>query len=104
MGLEGNLRLLYETIDIETSENIKIEYGIDDRLKGAINWLSQTYNTNQGFNPPNDEDRLKQMANAIAHYGLDYDNDALIHYCINNGILETPARKMAHYFEKAKRR
>lgn len=75
MGLEGNHRLLYETIDIETSENIKIEYGIDDRLKGAINWLSQTYNPNQGFNPPNDEDRLKQMAHAFCR--LYYQNSEL---------------------------
>ena len=66
MGLEGNLRLLYETIDIET---------IDDRLKGAINWLSQTYNPNQGFNPPNDEDRLKQMAHAFCR--LYYQNSEL---------------------------
>lgn len=44
------------------------------------------------------------MANAIAHYGIDYDYDALINYCINNGILELSARKMASYFEKAKSR
>lgn len=44
------------------------------------------------------------MANAIAHYGLNYEYDALIYYCIKNGILETPTRKKAIYFEKAKSR
>ena len=95
---------IHEAIDIETNESLKIDKEIDNRLKGAIKWLQSTSFPEAGFVHPNDEDRLKQMANAIAHYGLDYDNDALIHYCINNGILETPARKMAHYFEKAKRR
>lgn len=95
---------IHEAIDIETNKSIKMDFNIDNHLKGAINWLKQTSYPNAGFVHPNDELRLKQMANAIAHYSIDFESDALIHFCINNGILETSAIKIANYFEKAKQR
>ncbi len=95
---------IHEAIDIETNESIKIEFEIDDRIKGAIKWLADTSFPNEGFVHPNDENRLKKMANAIAHYGIGYDYDALIHHCINNGILESSAIKIATYFNRAQQR
>lgn len=95
---------IHEAIDIDTNESVVIEKEIDDRLKGAINWLYVTSYPNQGFVHPCDEDRLKQMANALAHYSVDFDGDALIHYCIHNGIVESSAIKIAEYFRRAQQR
>ena len=59
---------------------------------------------NEGYHHPNDEDRLKSMANAINYYNIPFEHDALIHYCINHGLLFEAAQKTVEYFEKASNR
>ena len=53
------------------------------------------------MNHPNDSDRLKSVANEIKRKKIKFSTDAIIYYCIKNGILETSARKIAEHFKKA---
>ena len=75
---------------------------VDDRVAHAIEWLKATSNPNQGFTHPLDLKRLKQMANALSHYGVKLSYDGIMHYCINHGIWDNEGAKMiADYFSKA---
>ena len=65
--------------------------------------ISTSY-PNAGYHHPLDEGRLKSMANAIKHYHIPFEHDALLHYCINNGLLNEAAEKTVDYFEKAQKR
>lgn len=104
--LEENMSFLriHEAINFETGHQLSMEYIMDRRLIGAIEWLKDTSNPNQGYHHPYDEDRLKSMANAIRHYNIPFEHDALIHYCIHHGMLYDSALKTVEYFEKAKHR
>lgn len=92
---------IHKAIDLETGEQILPNYEIDERIKGAIEWLKATSYPNEGYHHPLDENRLKNMANAIKHYNIPFEHDALMHYCINNGMLNEAAAKTVEYFEKA---
>lgn len=95
---------IFEAKNFETNEQITFEYEIDTRIKGAIEWLKATSYPNEGYHHPNDENRLKDMANAIKNYHIPFEHDALIHYCIHNGLLYDSACKTVEYFEKAQNR
>ena len=41
------------------------------------------------------------MANALAHYNVSMNNNALVYYCIHHGILIDCARKIADAFMAA---
>lgn len=53
---------------------------------------------------PLDENRLKNMANALAHYHVTFDHEALMSYCLENELIESAAIKTIEYFEKAQSR
>lgn len=81
-----------------------MEYKIDSRIIGAIEWLKAISNPNEGYHHPLDENRLKCMANAIEYYNIPFEHDSLLHYCINNGLTNDAALKTIEYFEKAQHR
>lgn len=95
---------IHEAVDFLTGEQISMKYEIDERIKGAIEWLKATSSPNDGYHHPYDENRLKSMANAIKHYKIPFEHDALVHCCINNGLLYDAATKTVEYFEKAQKR
>lgn len=104
--MDENLQFLhiYEAENLETGEILSMNYEIDARIKGAIEWLKSTSYPNEGYHHPNDENRLKSMANAIRHYNIPFEHDSLIHYCIHNGLTFNAAKKTVEYFEKAAKR
>ena len=104
--LEKNAQLLriYNAIDIETSEPCKFSGNLDTKVQHAIDWLYDTSNPNESFSHPYDEDRLKQMANALAHYKVPLEYEAVVSYCIKRNIIATSSFQIAEYFSKAKHR
>lgn len=93
---------LHEGIDIESGIAIKADFFLDSRVCHAIEWLKSTSFPNSGFVNDNDHRRLKQMSNALSHFGVKLDHDAVLHYCINNGIWDNDgANKIADYFTRA---
>lgn len=99
-----NFLKIHKAIDFETNRRIAMDYEIDPRIKGAIEWLKATSNPNEGYHHPLDENRLKCMANAINHYTIPFEHDSLLHYCIYNGLTNDAALKTIEYFEKAQHR
>ena len=101
--LDENLSWLYlhEAEDIETGNKLIKDFELDSRIINAIEWLKDTSFPNEGMNHPNDSDRLKSVANEIKRKKIKFSTDAIIYYCIKNGILETSARKIAEHFKKA---
>lgn len=95
---------VHEAINFETGERIEMQYEIDSRIKGAIEWLKATSYPNEGYHHPLDENRLKSMANAIKQLKIPFEHDSLLHYCINNGLTNDAALKTIEYFEKAQQR
>ena len=95
---------VYEAVDFENGEKIVMQYEIDSRIKGAIEWLKATSYPNEGYNHPFDENRLKSMANAIKQLKIPFEHDSLLHYCISNGLTNDAALKTIEYFEKAQQR
>ena len=104
--LEENTQLLriYGAIDIETCEPCKSSMDLDSRVQHAIEWLYNTSYPNEGFPHPYDEDRLKQMANALAHYKVPFEYEAVVIYCIKRNIIATSSFQIAEFFSKAKHR
>lgn len=93
---------LHEGINLETGIAIKADYDLDPRVGHAIEWLKCTSFPNSGFVNANDHKRLKQMSNALSYFGVKLDHDAVLYYCINNGIWDKDgANKIADYFTKA---
>lgn len=93
---------IHNAIDMETNKQFSNIPKIDSRLKGAINWLIYTSNPNEGYNHPNDIERLKNMANAIAYYKILFSHNELVNYCLNHGMNNEAALKTVEYFEKAR--
>lgn len=93
-----------QAVDLETGYPITVNYQVDDRIKGAIEWLKNTSYPNEGYHHPLDENRLKSMANAIKHFNIPFEHDALVNYCINNGLLYDAALQTVEYFERAQRK
>ena len=104
--LEENAQLLriYNAIDIDTNEPIQSSCNLDERVKNAIEWIKDTSYPNERFLHPYDEDRLRQMANALAHYKVPFEYEAVVSYCIGHNIIATSAFQIAEYFSKAKHR
>ena len=104
--LEENLSWLkiHEAEDIETGETLQFELTLDQRIIDAIEWLKETSYPNEGMVHHSDSDRLKSVANEIKRKNIPFNADAVIHYCINNGIFEAPARKIADVFLQARAR
>lgn len=94
---------IHDAVDLETGIKLTIDTDIDPRIKGAIEWLKATSYPNEGYHHALDENRLKSMANAIKHYKIPFEHDALVHYCINNGMINDAAAKTVGYFEKAQK-
>lgn len=95
---------VHDAVNLETGNPITPMQDVDDRVKGAVRWLKATSYPNEGYHHPNDEDRLKQMSNALAYYDVPLDFNSVHHYCINNGLIDFAARKTAEYFVKAQTR
>ena len=95
---------IHGAVDMETGAQATINEDVDYRVKGAIEWLKATSYPNEGYHHPLDENRLKSIANAIKHYKIPFEHDALVHYCINNGLTNEAATKTVEYFEKAQSR
>ena len=92
---------VHSAVDVATNKPIEANYAVDEKIKNAIGWLKATSYPNEGFSHPLDLNRLKSMSNAIAQYGLAPDYDAILYYCLNNGIWPKGGRKIAEYFVKA---
>lgn len=95
---------LHEAINIETNELITTNYNIDQRVVNAINWLKATSYPNEGYHHPNDEKRLHEMANALAHYNVPLDYDSVVYCGMHNGLLPSASRQTANAFVKAQQR
>lgn len=95
---------VHEAIDLETNEVFGTMLDVDARIKGAVRWLLATSYPNEGYHHPLDEDRLKQMSNALAHYKVPLDYDSVHHYCLFNGMIDSAACKTAEFFVKAQNR
>lgn len=95
---------IHEAIDLETGEISHGEYQLDDRVKHAIEWLKSTSFPNECFNHPNDKERLKKMSNALSHYNVPLSYDAVVYYCLNNGIINEASHIIADHFLKAQQR
>lgn len=104
--LDENYQFLriHDAVDMETGARVTVNTDVDPRIKGAIGWLKATSYPNECYIHPFDEDNLKSMANAIKHYKIPFEHDALFHFCINNGLLNKAAAKTVEYFEKAQKR
>ena len=94
---------VHEAIDIETGDSVSMNYKLDDRVRNAIEWLKVTSYPNSCFHHPNDITRLKQMSNALSHYKVPLSYDAIVNYCINDGIIYDAAKMIAEHFTKAQR-
>lgn len=104
--MAGNEQFLqiHQGIDLDSGEQIVMDYEIDPRIKGAIEWLKHTSFPNEGYHHPLDEKRLKSMANAINLFNIPFEHNSLINYCMHNGLLYEAAAKTVEYFEKAQNR
>lgn len=104
--LEENSSFLsvHEAIDLRTGESLNVIKDIDYRVKGAVRWLMETSYPNRGYNHPSDNNRLREMSNALAYYNVPLDFDSVHHYCINNGMLDSSAIITAEHFIKAQER
>ena len=104
--LEENAQLIriFNAINIDTNEPIQSSYDLDERVQHAIEWLKNTSYPNEGFSHSYDEDNLKKMANALAHYKVPFEYEAVVSYCIRHNIIATSAFLIAEYFSKAKHR
>ena len=92
---------VHSAIDVATNKPIEANFSVDEKIQNAIGWLKATSYPNEGFIHPLDLNRLKCMSNAIAQSKLVADYDAILHYCLNNGIWHKGGRKIAEYFVKA---
>ena len=95
---------IHRAVDMETGKALHVDYQMDERVKRAIEWLKSTSYPNDLFHHPFDEERLKKMSNALSHYKIPFSHDALVNYCINNGIVNDAAQMIAEYFTKAQKR
>lgn len=95
---------VHEAENIETGISLTMDTVLDPKVIDAIEWLKSTSFPNEGMNHPNDSDRLKSVSNELRRNNISFDKDSVIHYCINNGILETYARKIADAFARAQTR
>ena len=104
--LDENISFLevHEAVDIETGKALKVNYELDDRVKHAVEWLKATSYPNEHFHHPNDEERLKQMSNALSYYDVPLTYDAVMNYCIYHGIINEAANMIAEHFTKAQQR
>ena len=95
---------VHEAVDLETGKAMEVDYELDDRVKHGIEWLKATSFPNSYFHHPNDEERLKQMSNALSHYKVPLTYDAVVNYCLNHGIINDAAHMIAEHFTKAQLR
>ena len=90
--------------DMETGEPIEEEDDIDNRVVNAINWLKALAYPNDGYNHPNDIDKLHDMANALSHYHVPLDMFSVECCARNLGLLPSSAHKTAEVFVEAQKR
>ncbi len=105
-NMEENERFLqvFQAINLETNKQISINYQVDERIKMFIGWLKDTSNPNTGYIHPYDNNRLKSVANVIKQFRIPFEHDAIINYCINNGLTFIAAKITVECFEKAQKR
>lgn len=87
---------------ITTNVVLKPESEINPILIKAIDWLNDTSYPNQGFSHPLDNNRLKSVANALNEMKISIEEESIIAYCHEIGILYNSAYKIIEYFQKAK--
>lgn len=73
---------VHKAVDIETGMALEVNCELDDRVKHAIEWLKSTSYPNECFLHPNDEERLKQMSNALSYYDVPLTYDVVVNYGI----------------------
>lgn len=88
--------------EITSQEVLNPEYPINSTVLKAIDWLKATSFPNEGFHHPLDEDRLKSVSNALHEMNIPIEDESIIKYCHENGILYKAAYKMIDFFQKAK--
>ncbi len=92
----------HTAIEIASQEVLNPEYPINSTVQKAIDWLKDTSFPNEGFHHPLDEDRLKSVSNALREMNIPIEDESIIKYCHENGILYNAAYKMIEFFQKAK--
>lgn len=88
--------------EIASQEVLEPEFPIESTVQKAIDWLKSTSYPNEGFHHPLDEDRLKSVSNALHEMSIPIEDESIIKYCHENGILYKAAYKMIEFFQKAK--
>ena len=89
---------IHECIDVDTMQSFPQPEKVDDKIINAIIWLKATSYPNEGFHHPNDSNRLKQVAKMLRLKKIPMQYDAIVHTCLQNGIIATSARLIADYF------
>ncbi len=92
---------VHKAIDMTTGVAIHVDYDLDKRVTNAIKWLKTTSSSDFNFSHHDDKERLKQMSNALSHYGVSLTYDAVVSCCINHGIPYVAALMIAEYFTNA---
>lgn len=90
--------------NMETGEPIAGNDEIDERVVNAINWLKAVAYPNDGYNHPNDIDKLHDMANALSHYHVPLDMFSVERCARNLGLFPSSAYKTAEAFVDAQHR
>ncbi len=94
----------HNAIDILTGKASESDVQIDPWVKGAIDWLEVTSYPNKGFHHPNDADRLKVAANALAKLKAQINREAIVTYCLSINLNMEAADKMYEHFNRAQAR
>ena len=104
--LEENLDFLKvrDAKNMETGEPIAANDEIDERVVNAINWLKAVAYPNDGYNHPNDIDKLHDMANALSHYHVPLDMVSVERCSRKLGLFPSSAHKTAEAFVEAQNR
>ena len=90
--------------NMETGEPIAANDEIDERVVNAINWLKAVAYPNNGYNHPNDIDKLHDMANALSCYHVPLDMFSVERCARKLGLFPFSAYKTAEAFVEAQNR
>lgn len=89
---------IYQAEDVETGVKCSSPVSVPDQVQNAITWLKRTSFPNQGYNHPNDLNRLKQISKALKQKKIPMTYESVVYACMHNGYKPSAARKTADYF------
>lgn len=89
---------IYQAEDVETGVKCSSPVSVPDQVQNAITWLKRTSFPNQGYNHPNDLNRLKQISKALKQKKIPITYESVVYACMHNGYKPSAARKTADYF------